>query len=69
VQNVLHDQQHQGSQRSGRHAHQHDEAEAEREHEQEIDVAAGDDLVNGDLHVEGPRQDQDLQNDREHKDL
>ena len=61
VQGVLHDEQHQRADRAGGDAHQHEKAEAQRQHDEKIDVAAGDDLVDRDLHVERRGQHQDLQ--------
>src|SRR5262245_60610969 len=69
VQNVLHDQQDEGSNGGGRDTHQHQKPEAKGQNQQEIDVAARNDLVDRNLHAEGSCQDQDLQDNREHEDL
>ena len=52
-----------------RDANQHQETEPERQHDEKVDVAARDDLVDGDLHVKGRGEHQDLQDDREDEDL
>ena len=46
-----------------------EKSETEREHHQEVDVAPCDHLVDGDLHVEGGGQDQELQDHGENEDL
>ena len=69
VNDVLHHQQNQRSHCARRHAHQHQDAETQRQYDEKIDIASCDDLVDGQLHIERPGENQNLQHRRKDEDL
>src|SRR5688572_12885357 len=69
MQDVLKHQEYERSDSAGSRFDQHQQPEPERQHEQQVDVTSRDDLVDSKLHVERPRKDKRLKDDRQQQNL